>query len=91
MKCIKNLETSEIKRVDDVIAYSRVGSGDYSYVPKSEWKTIKIGIDKKVREKFPANVEGSPEFKEAAVAQKKEHVKKKDRVAKEKSKSSKKK
>lgn len=82
MKCIKNLETKEIKRVDDTIAHSRVKLGDWVYIPKSEWKADVRGIkDIEVRAKFPANVEGSVEFKEAVV---KEHKKKKERIADEK-------
>lgn len=37
MKTIKNLETGELKRVEDKESYQRVGYG-WTYVPKSEWK-----------------------------------------------------
>lgn len=44
MKCIqsiketKNVEFGTIKRVDDVDAETKVKSGYWKYVPKSEWK-----------------------------------------------------
>ena len=37
MKCIKNIKTGDIQRVDDFQADSRVGN-TWQYVPKSEWK-----------------------------------------------------
>lgn len=88
MKCVKNLETLEIKRVDDSVAQKRVMTGDWMYVPKSAWKAVTrvVKEDKELREKFPANVEGSVEFK---VAVKKEPKKKKERVAEEKQKTQK--
>ena len=89
MKCIKNLETSEIKRVSEYTAHFNVDGGDWIYIPKSEWKSLKVKVEK-VREKFPANVEGSAEFKEVVVAEKKEYKKKKDRIAEQKSKTKKK-
>jgi hypothetical protein len=39
MKCIKNITTGEIKRVDDSIANNMVGK-TWSFVPKSEWKLV---------------------------------------------------
>lgn len=47
MKCIqviketKNYEVGHIKRVDDVDAESKVKSGFWKYVPKSEYKKVK--------------------------------------------------
>jgi len=47
MKCIKaikklkNMEVGTIVRVDDVEAESKVRSGYYKYVPKSEYKVSK--------------------------------------------------
>ena len=38
MKCIKNLKTGNIIRVDDVQAYNMVGN-TWSYISKSEWKS----------------------------------------------------
>ena len=38
MKCIKNIKTGAIQRVDDRQANSMVGN-TWKYVPKSEWKT----------------------------------------------------
>jgi len=37
MKCLKNLKTGNIIRVDDKQAYQMAGS-KWQYVPKSEWK-----------------------------------------------------
>ena len=64
MKCIKS-EQGIITRVQDKQADVKVKTGLWSYVPKSEWKTIN-GVEK-TREKYPANVEGSPEFNKANV------------------------
>jgi hypothetical protein len=69
MKTIQKRD--EIKRVSDIEADSLVKFHGYKYVPKS---TLKL---EKVKEKYPANVEGSPEFVEAAVAQPKEKKSKK--------------
>jgi hypothetical protein len=38
MKCIKNLKTGNIVRVDDKQADQMVGN-TWKYIPKSEWKT----------------------------------------------------
>ena len=38
MKCLKNKKTGNIIRVSDVQAYKMAGS-QWSYVPKSEWKS----------------------------------------------------
>jgi hypothetical protein len=57
MKTIQKKD--EIKRVSDLEADSLVKFHGYKYVPKSTLKP------EKVREKYPANVEGSPEFVEA--------------------------
>ncbi len=37
MKCIKNTD-GEIRRVRDDHAATQVKSGDWMYIPKSEWK-----------------------------------------------------
>jgi hypothetical protein len=37
MKCIKNLESGEIRRVENKEAFNRVGFG-WTFVPRSEWK-----------------------------------------------------
>ena len=69
MKTIQKRD--EIKRVSDLEADSLVKFGGYKYVPKS---TLKL---EKVREKYPANVEGTPEFGEAAAQPKEKKSKKK--------------
>jgi hypothetical protein len=38
MKCLKNLKTGNIVRVDDKQAYNMVGT-TWNYISKSEWKT----------------------------------------------------
>ena len=46
MKCIKsikatkNTEVGHVVRIDDVEAESKVKSGYWAYVPKSEWKLV---------------------------------------------------
>lgn len=37
MKCIKNLKTGDIQRVDNQQADAKVGN-TWVYIPKSEWK-----------------------------------------------------
>jgi hypothetical protein len=45
MKCIKNIKASksydlnEIRRTDDLDAEQKVKSGNWKYIPKSEWKS----------------------------------------------------
>ena len=39
MKCIKNIKTGDIQRVDDRQAEAKVGS-TWMYIPKSEWKAV---------------------------------------------------
>jgi len=91
MKCIKS-EVGVIDRVNDALAETRVNTGEWSYVAKSEWKSLRINVGKKVKEK---NTVDSPEsntvntqITDAVTTPKK---KKKERVADEKSKSKKKK
>ena len=39
MKCIQSTtDTSDIQRVSDAIAQSRVNTGTFKYVPKKVWK-----------------------------------------------------
>ena len=50
MKCLKNNKTGNIIRVDDVQANQMVGS-TWSYVPKSEWKSInRVQTEKQIEE-----------------------------------------
>jgi hypothetical protein len=46
MKCIKNLKTGSIIRVDDKQAHQMVGN-TWQYIPKSEWKAATREIPKK--------------------------------------------
>ena len=39
MKCIKNIKTGDIQRVDDRQADVKVGN-TWKYIPKSEWKAV---------------------------------------------------
>lgn len=71
MKCIKSIKGSKnteigvIKRIIDSEAESMVKSGYWKYIPKSEYKGNKVAEDEKLREQYPANVEGSKEFNKA--------------------------
>lgn len=75
MKCIKAIkgtkqfEVGEIKRVTDVEADSATRDGYWTYISKSEWKLAtrkpKAEEVESVKEKYPANVEGSKEFNKA--------------------------
>jgi hypothetical protein len=47
MKCLKNSKTGNIIRVDDNQAYNMVGS-QWSYVSKSEWKSVTRKTEPKV-------------------------------------------
>ena len=82
MKCIKNVETNEIKRIDDVVAQTRVVSGEWIYIPKSEWKLIR-GKVSKTDTQNPIN----PQTTDTAIV--KEKKKKKERVAEQKPKQTK--
>ena len=54
MKCIKNIKASksydlnEIRRTDDIEAEQKVKSGNWVYIPKSEWKNTVIKVVKQV-------------------------------------------
>lgn len=52
MKCVKNRNTSEIKRVSDDRATEMVANG-WSFVPKSEWKLqrpVKAAVEAAVQD-----------------------------------------
>ena len=51
MKCIKNKENGEIKRVSDLHAIKRVISGPWMYVPKHLWKAYSAGGDNNAKKK----------------------------------------
>jgi hypothetical protein len=74
MKCIKAIratkhtEVGEIKRLNDIEANEKVSTGYWKFIPKMEWKLAtrkKIAEVEAVRETYPANVEGTAEFKKA--------------------------
>jgi hypothetical protein len=46
MKCIKNVKTGDIKRVDDLQANNLVGN-TWQYIPKSEWKAATRVVSEK--------------------------------------------
>jgi len=46
MKCIKNVKTGDIKRVDDLQASNLVGV-TWQYIPKSEWKAATRVVSEK--------------------------------------------
>ena len=41
MKCIKDIKTGDIKRVEDTIASKKVDAGTHIYIAKSFWKKSK--------------------------------------------------
>jgi len=45
MKCIKNINTGDIQRVDDRQADAKVGS-IWKFIPKSEWKAVSRKTEK---------------------------------------------
>lgn len=47
MKCIKHIETGEIKRVSEENALYQTGTGKWSYTPKLEWKKVRDTKNKK--------------------------------------------
>ena len=51
MKCIKNLKTEEVVKVQDARAWSLVNqkNSGWVYVPKSEWKEGKTQKEKGAR------------------------------------------
>jgi hypothetical protein len=53
IKALKNTEIGEISRIDDVEAESKVRTGYWSYISKSEWK---LSRGKKVVEKTTEQV-----------------------------------
>ena len=53
IKTLKNTEIGEIVRIDDVEAESKVKTGYWSYISKSEWK---LSRGKKVVEKTTEEV-----------------------------------
>jgi len=42
MKCVRNMTTSEVKRVSNEQAERLVAKSDYKYVPKKEWKALRV-------------------------------------------------
>lgn len=43
MKCIKS-DAGVISRVNEKLAETKVKTGDFKYVPKSEWKAYKVVV-----------------------------------------------
>jgi hypothetical protein len=41
MKCVKNTNTNEVKRVSNETANRLVAAGSYAFCPKSEWKALR--------------------------------------------------
>ena len=42
MKCIRNNDTKEVKRVSNDNATYQVEKGKWSFCPKSEWKALRV-------------------------------------------------
>lgn len=61
IKALKNTEIGEILRIDDVEAESKVRTGYWSYISKTEWK---LSRGKKVVEKTIEEVTTQPTEKE---------------------------
>jgi predicted transcriptional regulator len=61
MKCIKNLKTGNIIRVDEKQSHQMVGR-EWKYVPKSEWKLSNGNpkVTEQVAEKVTEQVERKP-------------------------------
>ena len=75
MKCIKSTKDNKIKRLSDVEAEKFVKTNQWKYVPKNEFKAqFSMPSDEELRKKYPANVEGSPEFNEANKVSRNDHV-----------------
>lgn len=49
MKCIKNIKTGDIQRVDDRQADAKVGN-TWMYIPKSEWRAATRKTEKQEEE-----------------------------------------
>jgi hypothetical protein len=41
MKCVKNSNTNEVKRVSNETADRLVATGNFSFCPKAEWKAMR--------------------------------------------------
>jgi len=46
MKCLKNTNTGTIIRIDEKQAYQMAGNL-WKYVPKSEWKALRVPVSEK--------------------------------------------
>jgi hypothetical protein len=57
IKALKNTEIGEILRIDDVEAESKVKTGYWSYISKTEWR---LSRGKKVVEKTTEEVTAQP-------------------------------
>ena len=42
MKCVKSLHDNIVRRLSDELAARSVNSGAFTYVPKSEWKALRV-------------------------------------------------
>tara|TARA_R110002110_G_scaffold134112_3_gene317139 strand:+ start:744 stop:899 length:156 start_codon:yes stop_codon:yes gene_type:complete len=51
VKCIKNKETGEVKRISDLKAMKSVIDGPWIYVPKHLWKAQRAGGDSNANDK----------------------------------------
>lgn len=43
MKCVKNTQTGEVRRVTEVEAHVLTKDGKWKYIPKSVWRKAKGG------------------------------------------------
>lgn len=75
MKCIRILETKEVRRVYDHAAKLEVEAKKAEYVPRSVWKA-EVRDKDKAKPQVPANPK---ERNEQAAAELKQHVRSKDK------------
>jgi hypothetical protein len=76
MKCIKNVETGNIIRVDEKQAYQMAGR-TWKYVPKSEWKLVRGVIETPTEQQIEQTEKG--EETKAKKAEKRSKLKEKQR------------
>jgi hypothetical protein len=49
MKCLQEIKTGEIVRVEDKTAYNMVGT-QWKFISKTEWKKTKVPVSQEVTE-----------------------------------------
>lgn len=62
MKCVKNVETGEVKRLSEEMATFRVNSGLWKFCPKKEWKETRVALPPVVESVVNENKETTVEI-----------------------------